>query len=121
MIDEKKLLLEISDLKKSMKSENSDYLSGYFSAFSTIEGMIAGYPKEGTLIPIEERLPEDFQDVLVLYKARIDSGTHDGEEVCGYGVGYIFSKTWNFATTKHIKSYPQEVIAWTPLPEEYKG
>lgn len=47
MIDEKKLLLEISELKKSTKSENSDYLSGYFSALSTIEGMIAGYPKIG--------------------------------------------------------------------------
>lgn len=45
MIDENKLLSEISSVKKNMKSDNGDYLTGYISALSTIEGMIAGQPK----------------------------------------------------------------------------
>lgn len=45
MIDENKLLSEISSLKNNAKSENSDYLIGYISALSTIEGFIAGQSK----------------------------------------------------------------------------
>lgn len=45
MVDEKIILSQISNLKKNAKSENGDYLSGYFSALSTIEGTIAGQPK----------------------------------------------------------------------------
>lgn len=32
---------QISLCKKNIKSENSDYLTGYICAFSTVEGMIA--------------------------------------------------------------------------------
>lgn len=31
---------QIVDFKKSVKSENSDYLTGYLSALSAVEGMI---------------------------------------------------------------------------------
>lgn len=50
MIDENKLLSEISSIKKNEKSENGDYLSGYFSALSTIEGIISGYEKTENFI-----------------------------------------------------------------------
>ena len=35
------VLQQIADLKKAVKSENSDYLTGYISALSAVEGMIA--------------------------------------------------------------------------------
>lgn len=36
-----KLASEIADFKKHIKSENSDYLTGYLSALSAVEEMIA--------------------------------------------------------------------------------
>ena len=35
---------QIADFKRAVKSENSDYLTGYISALSAVEGMIAGQP-----------------------------------------------------------------------------
>ena len=36
-----KLADEIASFKRCVKSENSDYLTGYLSALSVVEGMIA--------------------------------------------------------------------------------
>lgn len=36
-----KLSEQLSSVKRSVKSENSDYLTGYISALSAVEGMIA--------------------------------------------------------------------------------
>lgn len=82
--------------------------------------IIRNRPKVGTLIPCEERLPENFQDVLVLYKARIDGGTHDGEEISDFGIGYVIGKEWTVRATKHIKQNTQIAIAWMPLPNKYE-
>ena len=35
---------QIADFKKSVSSPNSDYMTGYISALSVAEGMIAGLP-----------------------------------------------------------------------------
>lgn len=35
---------EIADFKKSANSPNSDYMTGYISALSAVEGKIAGLP-----------------------------------------------------------------------------
>lgn len=45
----------------------------------------------GGWIVCEDRLPKDMKDVLVFYKARIDGGTHDGEEIHNFGIGCYFS------------------------------
>lgn len=37
------ILKQIKDFKKCVKSENSDYLTGYLSALSVVEGMLANY------------------------------------------------------------------------------
>ena len=37
----KSLAEQIAHIKRSVKSENSDYLTGYISALSAVEGMIA--------------------------------------------------------------------------------
>lgn len=78
MIDENKLLSEISNLKKNMKSENGDYLSGYFSALSTIEGVIA------EKIIINERTKEfpcEIKDTIYWvnnwFKSRLSGTTND--------------------------------------------
>jgi hypothetical protein len=39
-----KLAKEIADFKKSVNSPNSDYLTGYLSALSVTEGIIANIP-----------------------------------------------------------------------------
>lgn len=42
MIDEKKLLVEIKELKRlAIEFRNWDYYTGYMSALSTVEGLIA--------------------------------------------------------------------------------
>lgn len=38
---------QIADFKRTVKSENSDYLMGYISALSAVEGMIAVLPTAG--------------------------------------------------------------------------
>lgn len=106
MIDEKIILSEISNLKKNVKSENGDYLSGYFSALSTIEGFIAGQDKNGGWIPCSERFPTIFKDVLIF--------TEEKE----LHVAKIDEKEWILWDGTVIKT--ENVVAWMPLPEPYK-
>ena len=42
--DVEPLKKQIADFKRAVKSENSDYLTGYISALSAVEGMTAGQP-----------------------------------------------------------------------------
>ena len=74
----------------------------------------------GGWIACEDRLPEDMEDVLIFFKAAIDGGTHDGEEILSFGIGYYlkYNREWVFFTSKHIKDYPQKVLEWQPLPEQ---
>ena len=43
-IDAELLKKEIADFKRTVKSDNSDYLTGYICALSAVEGMIAEQP-----------------------------------------------------------------------------
>ena len=43
-INAKPLKKEIADLKRTIHSENTDYQTGYMSALSVVEGMIAEQP-----------------------------------------------------------------------------
>ena len=43
-----KLADEIASFKRCVKSENRDYLTGYLSALSVVEGMIADMRREVT-------------------------------------------------------------------------
>lgn len=53
MIDEKRLIEEIAELKESQNSENPNFYVGYIVALSTVEGMIAEMMKP---------LPEPYKE-----------------------------------------------------------
>lgn len=68
-----KILEEIEELKRNQDSKNQDFVTGYISALSTVEGVIAGLdeakdidvPSNDGWISVEERLPEKTDYYLV--------------------------------------------------------
>lgn len=107
MIDEKRVLEEIAGFKRCQKSENCDYLTGYISALSAIEGMIAEQPKVGEWIPCSERLPEDGENVLITI-------FNDVLNIGWFEVGNNIWRTYDYDCDDG------QVIAWMPLPPAYK-
>ena len=109
MIDEKKL---IEDFKNTFSDSvlNQTFGFGKYTFLEAIEEMINRQPQIVTdtnvgskWIPCSERLPKDNQEVLIFADGNIEIDTYyDGEfEACCF--------------------YGNEVIAWQPLPEPYKG
>lgn len=104
MIDEKILLEQIKTFKRSQKSVNCDYLTGYISALSAVEGMIAEQPKVGEWIPCSEKLPEQNVPVLTCDK--------NGWISVNINVPYQGKKN-DFECGYYL--------AWQSLPEKYNG
>lgn len=107
MIDEKKLIEEIADFKRSQKSKNCDYLTGYISALSVIEGMIAEQQKVGGWIPCKDELPKTDGEYLVTIVNTEKPTT------------LYFSCNTNEWFDDNFDLY--KVLAWQELPEPYKG
>ena len=59
-------------------------------------------------IPVEERLPEKYEDVLITYR-------NPNEKVARSWVGYRTSTGWRVYAV-----YRPNVTAWMPLPEPYE-
>ena len=65
-------------------------------------------------IPVSERLPERFKNVLCWYEYRNGAG----KMVQTYGIGFYFKDdTWGGEVSN---GYDTKVIAWMPLPEPPK-
>lgn len=66
-------------------------------------------------IPVEERLPEDGQEVLVWYEY-FRYGEYN-RMFKTYGIGWQFDGHWS----GDVSGTKARCIAWQPLPERYKG
>ena len=111
-----KILEEIKDLKRKQNSSNQDFLTGYISALSTVEGIMCSYMSEhsgddtemGGWIPVEERLPEESGIYIVT--------AHDGCRMRStYLKYYKKQRRWELVGTRAY----WRVFAWMPLPEPY--
>ena len=101
-----KILQEIKKLKCNQDSENQDYITGYMSALSTVEGIIA--EENDGWIPVEERFPEEGTYVMCCF----DDGAVD-----------VLWQNWqedkSLLFYADINDEIRKVIAWQPLPEAY--
>ena len=118
-----KILGEIEELKRNQDSKNQDFVTGYISALSTVEGVIAGLdeakdinvPSNDGWIPVEKKLPEEGQKVLVWYEY-FRYGEYN-RMFKTYGIGWQFDGHWS----GDVSGTKARCIAWQPLPERYKG
>lgn len=117
------ILGEIEELKRNQDSKNQDFVTGYISALSTVEGVIAGLdeakdinvPSNVGWISVEKKLPEEGQKVLVWYEY-FRYGEYN-RMFKTYGIGWQFDGHWS----GDVSGTKARCIAWQPLPERYKG
>lgn len=100
MIDEKKL---IEDIEKEFDGVCVYDVSPSQAVNDFVE-IVDRQPKVGEWIPCRERLPEDFEKVLI----------------CAYGeceIAYLLGRYWLHGSNSLNRD---AVDAWMPLPEPYK-
>ena len=123
MIDENKLMEEVRQWKRKVDKDcgempNVSYLTGYISALSVVEGMIAGQPtidQYGTWIPCSERLPKDAEEYHVTQYNK-----NAVTEYCdGYRTARIFFDDNGWWDDIDVLA-GWEIIAWMPLPLPYR-
>lgn len=119
MIDEKKLIEDletmISDVPISyVIDENRDRLNAYNYALSKAISIIKNQPKVGKWIPVENEVPDIYENVQVTYLGYEDNRLYSD------GVAYI-DDCGNWCWEFDDSTVRCEITAWMPLPEPYKG
>jgi len=140
MIDENKLVGEISEEIKCMNKEKDNYFKGgnfhngnlmveKISAIKIIKNIINSQPKIGEWISCSERLPEEHESIFAKFKgtdkwndAMFEKISDEVNVTVEFEDGTRKTKTlhtidgrWN-GGNRGIKF---KVIAWQPLPEPY--
>lgn len=128
-----KILEEIKNLKAKQDSENQDCCTGYLSALSTIEGIVSGVKENNDWIPASKRLPEEHDSIFARFKgtdtwndALFEKTSDEVNVTIEYDDGsrktttsYTLDGVWEIEKRQRVAK--RKVIAWTPLPEAYKG
>ena len=113
LISRQALMKEFADFVK--RSNNSDFarIPTWNDAVSLVDSMPPAQPAQ-QWIPVSERLPYDFQQVLVWY----EYWHWNAEELKPeYGIGWRFRGLWCGDPGNGSRL---RVIAWMPLPEPPK-
>lgn len=107
MIDENKLIDEVNDLMDANLLFYDDASKARQETLEEIVDLIIDQPEVGEWIPVEERLPEIFENVLIYTK----SGH--------YHIGAYFEerKRWWLGVYWEDLDF---ILAWMPLPESYE-
>lgn len=120
-----KILGEIEELKRNQDSKNQDFVTGYISALSTVEGVIAGLdeakdinvPSNDGWIPVDERLPEDDRYILLSFEnfsLPLVERYEENEKGGAFYLGDCDEEDTCISNDLYVN-------AWTYLPERYKG
>ena len=109
------ILSKTKMLKRNQNSANQDYVTGYMSALSTVEGIIA--EMHDGWIPVEEGLPDNEEEnVLVVVNGKCKMAEFEDAIMLGnYSRRY---KDWCIEGWEEWEN--PNVTAWQPLPEPYK-
>ncbi len=109
MIDEKKLVERLENIQKNDCKSLVER-----TWFDGILAIVESQPKVGEWIPVEERMPNYLQKVLVTYIGYFDEKRH-----CDDVAYREISGQWMWALDDTRVGV--EIIAWMPLPEPYQG
>lgn len=116
MIDEKKLIEEISNLYNEYANDQTRFereeTKAIYRFIGALTCRIENMPKVNKWILVEERLPEENERVLVTYlEYKNNKPLCDVAYIDEYGDwvwDFDESDVWN------------EIIAWMPLPKKYE-
>ena len=93
--------IDKSELIKALQYDRDQYEQGYRDGKQISQW-----------ISVKDRLPDNDSTVLCWYEYRAMDGTHEGEMIQKYGIGYYF-KGWCGEVSCGCDA---RVIAWMPLP-----
>lgn len=93
--------IDKEELIRALQYDREQYEQGYRDGI-----------KANKWIRVEDRLPENDEYALCWYEYRAMDGTHEGEMIQKYGVGYYFLG-WSGEVSRGRDA---RVIAWMPLP-----